>query len=389
LDGFFAPCPRGLEGVLTEELQGLGAANTQHADGGVSFDGKFALAYTVNLHSRIASRVLWRVAETNFCSEDDIYRSAYDVPWGNYFDVDRTIRVNVTALRAPIGSVEFTTLRIKDAVCDRFRADFGRRPDVNTEAPDVRIHAFLEHNRLILYLDTSGEPLFKRGLRKTAGEAPLRENLAAGILRLVGWTPGMPLLDPMCGSGTFLLEAAQRALRIAPGLSRDFGFAKLRNFDPSLWQSLHDSALAQRLPAQTLPIYGSDLYGDELKHTRINAEATGLGAVLQLKQANFLELSAPAPTGVLVTNPPYGMRIGEDAELAALYPLMGDVLKKKFSGWRAAILTADLRLAKLIRLQASRRTPLFNGAIECRLFQFELVSGSNRSRVIPVLGASR
>ena len=365
--------------MLAEELQALGATQVQAADGGVGFEGPFKLCHVVNLHSRIASRVLWQVAEGYYRGEDDLYRAAHDVKWGQYFPVEHTIRVNVTAVRSPVDSVEYIALRIKDAVCDRFRDDLGRRPDVNTESPDVRIHAFLEYDRYVLYLDTSGEPLFKRGLRKAAGEAPVRENLAAGILRLAGWLPGMPLLDPMCGSGTFLLEAAQWSLRIAPGMNRDFGFAKLLGHDETRWQALREEARARQLPAGDLPIFGSDLYGDALKHAQINVEAAGLSPSIRLKQANFLEISAPAASGLLVTNPPYGVRIGEDEPLAVLYPLMGDVLKRKFAGWSACILTADLRLAKLIGLKASKRTPLFNGALECRLFRFELVAGSNRS----------
>ena len=387
MEAFFAPCPRGLEGVLADELRGLGAVSVQESDGGCRFEGAFSLVYAINLHSRIASRVLWQVAEGRYLGEDDLYRAAYDVEWARWFEVERTIRVNVTAVRSPISSVEFITLRIKDAVCDRFRADSGKRPDVDTETPDVRVHAYLEYDRYLLYLDTSGEPLFKRGLRKTAGEAPLRENLAAGILLLAGWKPGTPLLDPMCGSGTFLLEAAQMSLHIAAGAQREFAFSKLRNFDDGIWQARLNAAREAALPCTALPIYGSDLYGDALKHAQINSEAAGLSAAIHLKQANFLEISAPSASGVLVTNPPYGVRIGEDEELALLYPRIGDVLKKKFASWRACILTADLRLAKMIGLKASRRTPLFNGALECRLFQFEMVAGFNRAKIPTALPA--
>jgi putative N6-adenine-specific DNA methylase len=244
------------------------------------------------------------------------------------------------------------------------------------------VHAFLTADELTLYLDTSGEPLFKRGYRSAAGEAPLRENLAAGILRLAGWTPGEPLLDPMCGSGTLPIEAALIALDIAPGARRGFGFEKLQNFDRKAWDKLKSDAIAREHPRTALPIYGSDLYGDELKTARANLAAAGLENVVSLKQANLLEISAPAASGVIVTNPPYGVRLGETGELAEFYPKLGDALKQKFSGWRAYIFSGDRELPKLIHLAASKRTPLYNGALECRLYEFKLVAGSMR-RVKP------
>jgi putative N6-adenine-specific DNA methylase len=182
----------------------------------------------------------------------------------------------------------------------------------------------------------------------------------------------------MCGSGTFLLEAAQISLGISPGSRRDFAFEKMKIFDASSWQTMRDAARAREKPAVPLPIFGSDLYGDALKAARVNFEAALLAPTVTLKQANLLEISAPAPAGILVTNPPYGVRLGEDEELAAFYPKLGDVLKRKFSGWNCYILTADMRLPKLIRLTASKRTPLFNGALECRLFEYRMVAGGNR-----------
>ncbi len=375
---FFAPCPRGLEAVLADELSSLDAEAIATTDGGVGFGGSVALAYAVNLHSRIASRVLWQVGSGRYRTEEDVYRGAHALDWPQWFDASRTIRVNVAAVRSPLNSLDFITLRIKDAVCDRFRTQTGVRPSVDTAQPDVRIHAFLETDRFTLYLDTSGEPLFKRGARQSAGEAPLRENLAAGILKLAGWTPDVPLLDPMCGSGTFLIEAMQIARAIAPGAHRTFAFEKLRNFDAATWETLKAAAAARSAPNFSPAIFGSDLYGDALKRARVNLAEAGFADAVELKQANMLEISAPAVQGVLVTNPPYGVRLGELDELAAFYPRMGDVLKKKFAGWRAYVFTADLRLPKLIGLTPSRRTPLYNGALECRLYEFKMVSGAMR-----------
>lgn len=375
---YFAPCPRGLEAVLAEELAGLGATEIRAADGGVGFRGDTATCYRVNLESRIASRVLWLLARGPYRSEEDVYRRARELPWHEWFGPGHTLKVNLAAVKCPLRSLDFLTLRIKDAICDHFRDATQDRPSVDTRIPDVRVHAFLDARQLALYLDTSGEPLFKRGLRAAAGEAPLRENLAAGILRLAGWRPDVALLDPMCGSGTFLLEAAQIALAIPAGWGRRFGFEKLNGFDRRLWESLRDEAGRRRREPEPLPIFGSDRDPAALRAAQVNLEAAGLARTVRLERADVLEISAPAPEGVLITNPPYGVRLGEQQQLAQFYPRLGDALKRNFSGWRAYILTADLRLPRLIRLAASRRIPLYNGALECRLLEYKLVAGSMR-----------
>jgi putative N6-adenine-specific DNA methylase len=380
MEKFFATCPRGLEQFLAEELRQLNAEKIHAVGGGVEFGGDFSLCYRANLESRIASRILWQVATDRYRNEDDIYRTAYALPWNNWFEPERTIRVDVSAIRCPLKSLNFITLKIKDAVCDKIRRLSGRRPSVDTRQPDVPIQGHLTERDFTLYLDTTGDPLFKRGRRIAQGEAPLRENLAAGILRLAGWLPGVPLLDPMCGSGTFLLEAAQMALDVAPGLGRHFAFEKLKNFDERLWHGLLQQSAARQKPRVSLPIYGSDLSGEALKSARTNLAAAGLEKVVSLRQANVLEISAPAKEGVIVTNPPYGVRLGDQQELAEFYPKLGDVLKKKFSGWRTYIFSADMRLPKLIRLAASRRTPLFNGPLECRLFEYKMVEGGMRGK---------
>jgi putative N6-adenine-specific DNA methylase len=378
MERFFATCPRGLELLLAEELSCLQAQKIHAVGGGVQFVGEFFLCYRVNLESRIASRVLWRVATGGYRSEDDIYRSAYALPWTDWFDPARSIRVDVSATRSPLASLNFVTLKIKDAACDKIRRHTGRRPNVDTRQPDIPIQGHLTDRDFTLYLDTTGEPLFKRGMRISRVQAPLRENLAAGVLRLAGWLPGIALLDPMCGSATLLLEAAQMALDIAPGLGRHFAFEKFKNFDGRRWRELLQQSAARQKPKVPLAIYGSDLSGEALKAARINLAAAGLGKVVSLRQANVLEITAPAKEGIIVTNPPYGVRLGEQQELAELYPKLGDVLKKNFSGWRAYLLSADMRLPKLIRLAASKRTPLFNGALECRLFEYKMVEGGMR-----------
>ena len=375
---FFAPCPRGLAPVLREELAALDAHDVKEAEAGVAFSGPFDIVYDANLHSRVASRILWRVAQFPYASEDDIYKAALEVRWRDYFSAERTFKVETNAHRSPVKSLDFVTLRVKDGIADHFRDAIGRRPSVSSRDPDLRIHAFLDAKQCTLYIDTSGESLFKRGRRDAVGEAPLKKNLAAGILKLAKWQPGTPLLDPMCGAGTFLTEAAEMTLGWAPGRSRDFAFRNLVRFNPATWERALADAARHEKPVSALPIFGSDLYGRSLDHARRNLQDAGLEQAVTLKQVNLLELTAPAPSGNIVTNPPYGVRLGEKERLAEFYPKLGDALKQRFAGWTAYILSGDADLPKLIRLHASRKTVLFNGALECRLYEYRMVSGGNR-----------
>jgi putative N6-adenine-specific DNA methylase len=375
---FFASCPRGLEALLAEELRGLGARKPESLPGGVAFEGDLRICYRANLESRLATRVLLKVGRSPYRNERDVHEGALAISWPDWFSEKQSIRVDVKAIRSPLQSLEFATLTIKDAVCDRFRSDRGQRPDVDTRSPDIRIQAFLDKETASFYLDTSGDALNRRGYRRDAGEAPLKENLAAGIVRLAGWNPGEPFLDPMCGSGTLAIEAAMMALAIPPGHARGFGFERLAGFDRRRWEETREQALARRQPARRLPIFARDRYGDELKKARANLEAAGLADCVELKQADILDTGAPADAGVMVANPPYGARLGEDAELAEFYPKLGHTLKKYYSGWRCYLFSGDTRLPRLIRLSASKRTPLFNGPLECRLYEYRMVAGSNR-----------
>lgn len=372
---FFASCPRGLETMLAQELADLAATGVQLDEGGVHFAGDLPLCYRANLHSRIASRILWRISVSDYHAEQDIYDTASALPWEEWFAVSHTIRVNMVGIKCPLKSLNFAGLRIKDAICDRFRRLTGQRPSVDTSNPDIRIHGLLEESRMTLSLDTSGDTLFKRGVRRHTGAAPIRENLAAGILALAGWKPGTPLLDPMCGSGTFLIEAAQTALNIAPGISRNFAFQKLKNFDAKSWKDISAQAIAAEKEEVSLPIFGSDISAEAIETARQNLEEAGLADAVTLTQADVRSISAPAAEGILVANLPYGERMGDRKALEELYPQLGDALKKRFSGWNAYLFTADLQMAKSIRLATSRRIPLFNGALECRLFEYKMVAG--------------
>lgn len=380
MERFFATCPRALEPLLAEELSDAGAVDLNPVPGGVVFSGDWAVCYRSNLESRIATRILWKLAQAPYGREDDLYRLALAQDWPRLFDLECTFRVQTTAIRSPLKSLDFATLRIKDAICDRFRERCGARPSVDTHAPDVRIQLFLTERAATLYLDTSGAPLWQRGLRHANVEAPLKENLAAGVLKLSGWQPGIPLFDPMCGGGTFVLEAACMALKRAPGLERvRFGFEALKSFRREIWQEIRNAALMR---AETSPgflsIWASDLDEKAVRATRRNLREASLEGAVEVAQRDMRDCVAPAAGGILVTNPPYGERIGDQDRLAALYPAMSQTLKRHFSGWKACVLTADTRFPKLLRLKPDRKTPLFNGPLECRLYEIPLVAGSNR-----------
>jgi putative N6-adenine-specific DNA methylase len=375
---FFATCPRGLEALLVEELSAQHALKIVATDGGVSFEGNLETMYRVNLHSRIATRILSRVGQGSYATEEDIYKATFKLNWPSWFKVNQTIRVKVTGVKCPLKSLDFVTLRIKDAVCDRFREEGALRPSVSVRDPDVRIHAYLTEDQYQIYLDTSGAPLYQRGFRDVSVIAPLRENLAAGIIMLSSWIPGTPFLDPMCGSGTFLIEAAMMAVNQPPGLKRTFGFQKLTSFDEGLWKKIETEAIHNMKPIEFLDIYGSDIDLRSVRVARHNLKVAGLEETAKVMQSDFIKLEPPAPEGTLVTNPPYGQRIGEDEDLKEVYPVWAKHMKESFGGWDTYFLTADLEMPKDMRLKPTKKTPLYNGALECRLFEIKMVVGSNR-----------
>ena len=375
---FFATCPRGLEALLADELLVQRALKIVVTDGGVSFEGSLDTMYRANLYSRIATRIMSRVGQGSYATEEDIYKATFKLHWPSWFKVNQTIRVKVTGVKCPLKSLDFVTLRIKDAVCDRFREEGALRPSVSVRDPDVRIHAYLTQDQYQLYLDTSGAPLYQRGFRDVSVIAPLRENLAAGIIMLSGWIPGTPFLDPMCGSGTFLIEAAMMAVNQPPGMKRTFGFQKLTSFDEGLWKKIETEAMNKMKPIEFLDIYGSDMDLRAVRVARHNLKVAGLEEVAKVMQSDFIKLEPPASEGTLVTNPPYGQRIGEDEDLKEVYPVWAKHMKESFGGWNTYFLTADLEMPKDMRLKPSKKTPLYNGALECRLFEIKMVAGSNR-----------
>ena len=379
----FAPCPRGLEALLLQELTTLGAADLRQTEGGVGFSGALAVLYRANLESRIASRILLEVAHVPYRNEQDIYVAACAIPWPQWFPPSRTIKVKTSAQHCPLKSLDFVTLRIKDAVCDTFTRLKGARPSVNSSRPDIRIDAFLDATHLTLYLGTTGDSLFKRGFRQSTVDAPLRENLAAGIVQLTGWNGTIPLLDPLCGGGTIPLEAAMIARHIPPGLGRRFAFELFSNFDQALWKTVQTKAREKQLSASPAPIYASDRDARAVQTAKDQFARAGVAGDIALTQTDLFDLTPPQEPGIIVMNPPYGVRLGTQADLDVFYPKLGAWLKTHCVGWRVYLFTGDLRAPKLIGLAPSKRTPLFNGAIECRLYEFIIVQGGARRRLTP------
>lgn len=376
---FFSSCPRGLENLLEQELISIGASFTQKAAGGVLFGGTWPLVYRANLESRLASRILWRVATGTYRNEHDVYALAYDIDWSQYFTEKRTLRIDLTATNSPLTSLAFATLRIKDAICDRFRAQGKPRPSIDKHCPDVRVFAYLTDNEIIFYLDTSGEALFKRNYRKHSEQAPLRENLAAGLLMLSGWQPGTALLDPFCGSGTIAIEAALMAANIAPGLNRAFAFQKLNHYDGAAWQRCKQKARDAVCPYDgNTTIFAGDFANDAVARAQNYAQAAHVADRIQFNAQDVNSWQAPSAQGIWLCNPPYGHRLEDQQSLARLYPLLGTTLKQRFAGWYAWFFTADKQLPKGLGLKPEQRIPLFNGALDCRLYGFKMIQGAMR-----------
>ena len=373
----FVTCPRGLEAPLYQELEQLKCQDIRAVDGGVACKGGMEQVYRINLHSRTASRVLLRLTKSGYRSEQDIYKAAKNIRWTDWFDLEQTFKVKVEGKRAQVKSLDFVGLKIKDAVCDVFRDACSARPSVGKIRPDIRIHAFIDERDIQIFIDTSGEALFKRGYRQDTGEAPMRENLAAGLLLLAGYDGSQPFQDPFCGSGTIVIEAAWIATRRAPGLIRRFGFEKLKNFDAALWKKLQHEAETQIRPAPA-PISGSDNDRHMIRAAVANAQAAEVDTFIRFEVKDAQDTRPNGDGGILISNPPYGVRLAEVQALQALYPQLGAWLKQYYAGWLAGMFTGDRDMPKFMRLSPKRKIPLYNGNLDCRLFLMDMVKGSNR-----------
>lgn len=381
----FAPCPNGLEPALFNELQALGFDDVKQGHAGCSFKANWLEVMQANLHCRIATRILIQLAHAPVQTENEILELAQNTQWEQWFGPEHTLRVDTSARRSPMQSLQYCNLRAKDGICDRLRELENARPSIDTVRPNARVHLFLDETSATLYLDTTGESLFKRGWRFDKGSAPIRENLAAGILALSPWDINAPLLDPFCGSGTILIEAAWQALNIAPGLYRPFAFQRLRDHNDTQWQELRQQARDAIKPTLDTPIFGFDTDANVLRAAmdnikralpiqHINAAAVNKN-LIHLEQKNAVTAIAPAQNGYIVTNPPYGERMQSDNDL---YLDWAANLKRNYAGWQAHIISSDLELPSKMRLKPRRRQPLFNGALDCRLFSFDVVAQQYR-----------
>jgi len=378
----FTPCPHGLEEALTLELQALGFDDAVASRAGSRLTTDWAGIQRLNLYSRLATRVLVQVSQAPVQHEDDILELARHTEWERWFGAEHTLRVDTSAIRSPMKSLQYCNLRAKDGICDRLRLREGSRPDIDTVRPDARVHLFLSEDTATLYLDTSGESLFKRGWRLDKGEAPIRENLAAGLLALSDWDPSQPLFDPFCGSGTILIEAAWIALGVPPGIWRPFGFERLRNHDPRLWRDLKEDARSRIATQLDAPLYGIDINPAAIDAARQNIDRARLAPeTIRFETGDARSFAPPAASGWIVTNPPYGERLADDDP--DLWADWAQTLKRHYSGWQVHVISSDLDLPQQLRLKPKRRRPLHNGPLECRLFSFEMVESSYRRAASP------
>jgi putative N6-adenine-specific DNA methylase len=420
----FLPCAAGVEPLLVEEIDRLTGLRAEAARGGAWVRGDQRVAMLLNLESRLAQRVLWPLIEGPYREENDLYHLAREVDWTQWITPAQTLRVDVSAQRSPLRSLNFAALRIKDAVCDTLREAQGARPSVDTHAPDLPLALFVGPEHATLYVDLSGEALFKRGWREVKGEAPLKETLAAAMLAASGWQgrpEDGPLLDPCCGAGTIVIEAAQIACGIAPGSQRRFAFERLLPFRNHLadWRDLQRAAQARVRPSP-VPIWAGDVSFRMTDFATRNAERAGVRGAIEFRTMDALQRPAPAPAGTILMNPPYGERMdpkgrgqggGRDGRAGPgagdagpgpartasregfegggtagdFFGALASHWKRQYPGWSAWLLSPDMKLPSLMRLKETRRVPMWNGPIECRLFRFDLVAGSARERPPPAM----
>ena len=373
MNHYFATVARSLESIAAAEIESLGAKEVRPDFTGVHFVGDKATLYRVNLWARTIFRVLVPLREFYCPNSDILYQEVQKIFWGEYIQSHQTLAVNCTGSNQKLNHTHYTALQVKNAIVDQQRRESGQRSTIDAKNPDVLVNVHIKQDRCILSLDSSGASLHRRGYRQAMGSAPLKETLAAALLDMAQWDATLPFLDPLCGSGTLPLEAGLKALNIAPGLFRQkFGFESFPDFDPQLWQMMLTEAKNSRRQKLKAPIWGSDRDADVLTQAYGNAVRCGIEHQIQFTQTELASVEAPADSGMIICNPPYGERLGEAQELGALYKTLGDIFKQRFKGWTAFILTGNKELAKKVGLKASRRIPVYNGAIPCTLLKYEL-----------------
>lgn len=370
---FFASTAHGLVDPLETELKQLGLKVTDKTAGGVFFESNWEGAYKANLHSRTASRILKPVLEFPAYQPEELYHNIQKHDFTKYIDPDQTIAIDCSIKESMMRDQRFVAMKIKDAIVDQFRDKFGKRPDVDNANADLRIHVKAYKNNFQVSVDTSGNSLFMRGYRKEVGDAPLKENLAAGLILLAGWDQKSPIVDLMMGSGTILIEAAMMALNIAPGMNRSsFGFMKWKNFDADVWEKLLDEATAAEKEDLDFRLYGYDIDRKAMIFAKDNAKRAGVDHVIELKREAVATVAPPVESGMIIVNPPYGARIGDEDNLRDVYRDLGFTLKHRFKGWNCWLLSGSKDLIQDLKLKSTRKVFVYNGNIECRFLKYEM-----------------
>jgi len=378
LHSYLAKCPASLEPLLAKELETLGATDIELLHRAISFKGDKRLLYAANYQCRTALRILVPMANFTAETQQDFYDKVKNIRWEEYFSSQETFAINTTLSGLLFTHSHFVSQRTKDAIADRFREKTGERPSVDISNPDFRINVHLFNNEVTVSFDSSGDSLHKRGYHISNAEAPLNEVLAAGMILLSGWDGNSNFVDPMCGSGTLLIEAAMIGMNLPAGHFREtYGFMKWKDFDASLWEEVKQEALHQQR-AIGFEIIGSDISATNLRSAAANLKQAGLHKDIELRTGPFQEFTPPPAPGIMITNPPYGERIQVD-DIIELYRDLGNALKHNFAGYKAWVISADLRALKMIGLRPMKKIPLYNGPLECRYAGYDLYEGSKKA----------
>ncbi len=373
----------GLEQVLARELLKLGARNIEVHNRAVSFNGDLGFMYKANFCLRTALRILVPINSFEIHSQQDLYDGIREMEWDHFMDPNDTLAISCTLNTEHFDHSQFVSQRAKDAIVDRFRDKFGERPSVDLDQPTLGIHLYLDHDMCTVSLDSSGGSLHKRGYRDKTNLAPMNEVLAAGLVLLSGWDRRSNFVDPMCGSGTLLIEAALYAANIPPGYYRSqFGFMRWADFDEDLWATIQEAAIA-RINEEKPVILGGEISRNVARKAVTNIHSAKLEDSITIKHCAFEDLEPPAGPGVLILNPPYGERMDKDEDINALYKMIGDTFKKKWAGYNAWVITSNLEAAKHIHLTPKPRIKLYNGPLECRFLRYELYSGTRKVDKFP------
>jgi putative N6-adenine-specific DNA methylase len=370
---YFATVARGLESLAVQEIERLGAHNVEPQFCGVSFRGDRELLYRINLWARLPFRILMKLTEFPCESAEDLYKGIQTIDWSEYLTPENTLAVTATGKNEQLNHTHFTALQVKNAIVDQQKEKHGERSDVDIYEPDLQINVHIDPEFCTVSLDSSGKSLHRRGYRPAMGAAPLKESLASALIEISGWQPDQMFYDPMCGSGTLPLEACLKSLNIAPGLFREgFGFETWLDYDSALLERLIASAESEQKQELLAPIWGSDGDGDITDQAIVNATQCGVTNHIYFSKIDLTEVVAPADSGVLFCNPPYGERIGRDSDLGAFYKQLGNVMKQEFKGWTAYVLSGNKELSQFIGLRSAQRTAVYNGTIPCQLMKYEL-----------------